>query len=235
MRFKLLRRRLTISSPRMAVRSAMPWPLRWAGVAVWLGFCAAIALWAFELGKDIAGVDDVSQEELLRLRDGVARLQAERDRVQSILNTSGIAITTERAAQERLSAQIRVLEAENRTLREDLGFFENLMPASGTGTVAIRGLQAEALSGTQLKWQVLVIQPAKNAPEFRGKLEMKFSGTLAGKPWMMPLPGGPQALQFRQYRRVEGLVDLPPDAVVRNVSARVVEGSVSRAVQNVSL
>ena len=34
MRFKLLRRRLTISAPRMAVRSAMPWPLRWAGVAI---------------------------------------------------------------------------------------------------------------------------------------------------------------------------------------------------------
>lgn len=235
MRFKLLRRRLTISSPRMAVRSAMPWPLRWAGVAVWLGFCAAIGLWAFELGKDIAGVDDGAREELLRLRDDMSRLQVERDRVQSILNTSGSAITAERAAQERLAAQIRVLEAENRTLRQDLGFFEKLMPASGTENVAIRGLQAEVLSGTQLKWQVLVIQPAKNAPEFRGKLEVSFSGTLDGKPWMMPLPGGAQALQFRQYRRVEGLVDLPPEAVVTNVSAKVVEGTVSRAVQNVSL
>lgn len=235
MRFKLLRRRLTISSPRMAVRSAMPWPLRWAGVAVWLGFCAAIALWAFELGKDIAGVDDGSREEVLRLRDDLDRLQAERDRVQSILNTSGSAITAERAAQERLVAQIRNLEAENRSLREDLGFFEKLMPASGNGHVAIRGLQAEVLSGTQLKWQVLVIQPAKNAPEFRGKLEVSVSGSLEGKPWMMPLPGGAQPLQFRQYRRVEGMVDLPPDAVVQNVSARVVEGSVSRAVQSVSL
>jgi hypothetical protein len=52
---------------------------------------------------------------------------------------------------------------------------------------------------------------------------------------MMGLPGGPQALQFRQYRRLEGMVDLPPQAVVKNVSARVVEGSVSRAQQNVSL
>ena len=47
MRFRLLRRRLTISAPRMAVRSAMPWPLRWVVVAIVLGFCAALGLWAF--------------------------------------------------------------------------------------------------------------------------------------------------------------------------------------------
>jgi hypothetical protein len=235
MRFKLLRRRLTISAPRMKVRSAMPWPLRWAAAALMLGFCGAISLWAFERGKEIAGVDTSAREELLRLRDEVDRLRQERDRVQSILNTSGSALTVERAAQEKLAGQVRTLEAENRTLRQDLGFFEKLLPASGTETVAIRGLHAEVLSGTQLKWQVLVIQPVKNAPEFRGRLELSFSGTLDGKPWLMPLPGGPQALQFRQYRRVEGMVDLPAQAIVKNVSARVVEGSVSRAVQNLSL
>jgi hypothetical protein len=235
MRLKLLRRRLTISAPRMAVRSAMPWPIRWAGAAVVLGFCGAISLWAFELGKEIAGVDTGAREELVRLRDDVVKLRAERDKVQSIINTSGSLITAERAAQERLTNQIRTLEAENRALRQDLGFFEKLIPASGAEGVAIRGLQAEVLAGTQLKWQVLVIQPIKNAPEFRGKLELSVSGTLEGKPWMMQLPGGPMPLQFRQYRRVEGMIDLPPEAVVKNVSAKVVEGSVSRAVQNLSL
>jgi hypothetical protein len=235
MRFKLLRRRLTISAPRMKVRSAMPWPLQWAAAAIVLGFCGAIALWTFELGKGLAGVDNSDKEELAQLREDAAKLRGERDRLQSIMNTSGSAMLVERSAQERLSNQIRVLELENRALREDLGFFEKLMPASGTEAVSIRGLQAEVLSGTQLKWQVLVIQPVKNAPEFRGKLELNVSGTLDGKPWMMGLPGGPQALQFRQYRRLEGMVDLPPQAVVKNVSARVVEGSVSRAQQNVSL
>ena len=235
MRFKLLRRRLTISAPRMKVRSAMPWPLQWAGAAIVLGFCGAIALWAFDLGKQIAGVDTGLKDEVADLRDDVAKLRLERDRIQSLLNTSGSAMTVERAAQERLVTQVRALEAENRALREDLGFFEKLIPAAGNETIAIRGLQAEVLAGTQLKWQVLVIQPVKNAPEFRGKLELSLSGTLDGKPWMMPLPGGPQPLQFRQYRRLEGMVDLPPEAVVKNVSARVVEGNAARAVQNVTL
>jgi hypothetical protein len=234
MRFKLLRRRLTISAPRMAVRSAMPWPLRWAGAAIVLGFCAAIALWAFEFGKSIAGLDTGAKEELVQLRSDVVKLREERDKTQSVFNTSASILTAEKAAREQLATQIKALEAENRALRDDLGFFEKLIPTSAEG-VAIRAMQAEVLAGTQLKWQLLVIQPVKNAPEFRGKLEMSLAGTLNGKPWMMELPGGPQPLQFRQYRRVEGMVDLPPQAVVKNVSAKVVEGTATRAVQSIKL
>ena len=235
MRFKLLRRRLTISAPRMSVRSAMPWPLRWAVVAIVFGFCAAIALWAFEFGKSIAGIDAGAKEELIRLRADAEKLKSERDRAQSVINTSTSLLTAEKASQVQLAAQIKALEADNRHLRDDLAFFERLLPASGAEGVAIRGLNAEVLAGTQLKWQVLLIQPVKNAGEFRGKLEVKLAGTLNGRPWMMDLPGGPQQLAFRQYRRIEGMVDLPPQAVVKNVSAKVVEGAVTRAVQNIQL
>ena len=220
----------------MAVRSAMPWPLRWAGVAIVLGFCGAISLWAFEFGKSIAGLDSGSKEELVRLRADAEKLRTDRDKAQSVLNTSASLITAEKAAQERMSAQIKSLESENRALRDDLGFFEKLIPTAGAEGVAIRALQAEVLSATQMKWQVLVIQPVKNAREFRGKLEISVAGTLAGKPWTLELPdGGAQALQFRQYRRIEGMVDLPPQAVVKNVSAKVVEGTATRAVQNIKL
>jgi hypothetical protein len=220
----------------MAVRSALPWPLRWAVAAIVLGFCGAIALWAFEFGKDIAGLDTHAKEELAQLRADNAKLLQERDKAQSVFNTSASLLTTERTAQERLTLQVKALEAENRALRDDLGFFERLLPASGAEGLAIRGLQAEVLEGgSQLRWQVLVMQPAKNAPEFRGKLALSISGTLAGKPWMMDLPEGAQPLQFRQYRRVEGMVDLPPAAVVKNVSAKVTEGSATRAVQSVKL
>jgi hypothetical protein len=234
MRFKLLRRRLTISAPRMAVRSALPWPLRWAVAAIVLGFCAAIALWAFEFGKSIAGLDTGAKEELLRLRADAGKLREERDKAQSMMNTSASLMTAEKVAQERLATQVKALEAENRALRDDLGFFQRLIPASGGEGVAIRGLQAEVVAGTQLKWQVLLIHPVKNASEFRGKLELKVAGTLDGKPWMMDVPGS-EPLQFKQYRRVEGMVDLPPQAVVKNVSAKVVEGTITRAVQSIEL
>jgi len=219
----------------MAVRSAMPWPLRCAGAAIVLGFCAAIGLWTFQLGKGIAGVDTGATQELLQLREEAARLRQERDKAQSMSNASGSIITAERSAQQQLAARIKALETENRALRNDLGFFENLMPTSGAERVAIRGLQAEVLGGGQLKWQVLVIQPVKSAQEFHGRLEMSIGGTLNGRPWTMRLAGGAQPLQFRQYRRIEGMVDLPELAVVKNVSAKVLEGAATRAVQSIEL
>lgn len=242
MRFRLLHRRLTISAPRMSVRSSMPWPLRWALVAIVLGFCAAIGLWAFEFGKDIAGIDGGRTEEVTQLRTELAAarqqlsaMKDERDKAMSVANTSSTLLTAEKAAQERLSAQNKQLESENRSLRDDLGFFEKLIPTGGAESLAIRGLQAELQDGRQLKWQVLVIQPVKNAPEFNGRLELSFTGLQGGKPWSAPLPSGPQSLKFRQYGRLEGVFELPPQTVVKGISAKVMEGTVTKAVQSIKL
>ena len=235
LKFRLFRRRLTISSPRMAVRSALPWPVRWMVGAVMLGFSAAIGLWAFEFGKNIAGLDTNAKDELKLLREEVVQLRQGRDKAQTIANTSGSLLMADKAAQEKMTAQLKQLESDNRLLRDDLGFFEKLLPAGGADGVAIRGLQAELLSASQLKWQVLVIQPVKNAPNFNGKMEITFNGMLAGKPWTATLPGGAQDLQFRQYRRIEGVLDLPPQAVVKTVTAKVVEGVATRSVQTFKL
>ncbi len=219
----------------MAVRSALPWPVRWMMGAVTLGFSAAIALWAFEIGKGIAGLDTNAREELRLLREEVSVLRVERDKAQSIANTSGSLLTAEKAAQEKMMIQIRKLESDNLSLRDDLGFFEKLLPAGGGNGVSVRSLQAELLSPTQLKWQVLVIQPVKDTPDFQGKLDLLVSGTLAGKPWTLNLPGGAQVLQVKQYRRVEGVLELPPQALVQTVTAKIMEGSATRSVQTFKL
>ena len=235
MRFMLFQRRFTLIAPRVSIRRTVPWPLRWVGVAIVFGFCAAISFWAFDFGKSIAGLDSNARGELQQLRIEGAGSRDERDRTQSVLNTSSSLVTAERSTHERLAAQIRLMEAESRKLRDDLGFFEKLIPSTGAEGIAIRALQAQVLGGKQLKWQLLVSQPAKNAAEFRGKLELIVDGTLNGKPWMIQLPGGAQQLQLRQYRRVEGMVDLPVQAVVKNVSAKMVEGTATRAVQRINL
>ena len=219
----------------MSVRSAMPWPLRWIGLALMFGFSAAVAMWAFEVGKEIAGLDKTSREELSQLRQEVASLREERDKVQSIANTSGGILIAEKAIQDKMAGQIKQLESDNRSLRDDLGFFEKLLPASATESASIRSLQAEVVSETQLKWQVLVIQPVKDAATFNGKLELTVTGTQAGKPWVMSLPGGAQVLQFKQFRRVEGMLDLPPLTVVKTVTAKVLEGTTVRSVQTFKL
>ena len=213
------------------MRNAMPWAIRWILGAVILGFSASIGLWAFEFGREIAGLDSNAKDELKLLRAEVVQLRLDREKALTIANTAGLLQTAEKAAQEKMAAQLQQLEAVNLQLRDDLGFFERLLPAGGGDGVSIRGLQAELMSATQLRWQILVIQPVKNAPEFNGKLDLTINGLLAGKPWTTTLPGGAQALQFKQYRRIEGVLDLPPQAVVKTVTAKVVEGSATRSVQ----
>lgn len=242
MRFRLLRRRLTISAPRMAVRSALPWPFRWAVLAIVLGFCAAIGLWAFEFGKDIAGLEKGSKDELLQLRTEVTTLRselvavkAERDEAQSVANTADTLVTAEKASHEKLLAQVKQLEADNRLLRDDLGFFEKLIPAGAVEGLAIRGLQAELIAPTTLKWQTLVMQPGRNTQEFNGRLEITFAGTVNGKPWTATLPDGPMPIKVKQYGRMEGELALPPQVLVKSVSARVLEGAVVRAAQSIKL
>ena len=88
---RLLRRRLTISAPTPhgKIRSALPWPVRWAGIALALGFCGAFAMGAFQFGKDIAGLDSGTREELHHLRAENDELRRQRDRIQAQFNTSG--------------------------------------------------------------------------------------------------------------------------------------------------
>jgi hypothetical protein len=234
MRWKLIRRRLSISAPRMTVRSDLPWPLRWAVVSLMVGFSAAIALWAFEFGKDIAGLDRGAKAELSRLRAEVDELREQRDKAQSIAFSAESLLKTEQAAQERLAQQLRKAEADAMKLKSDLGFFERLLPAASEGGLSVRGLQAEAKAAGQMRYQLLVMQSGRSPAEFRGRYELQLGGTLDGQPWTQTATEKPLAV--KQYARVEGLVDHPPQAVVKTVQVRVTDNNGGvRVTQSVKL
>jgi hypothetical protein len=108
-------------------------------------------------------------------------------------------------------------------MKANLGFFERLLPASAAEGVVIRGLQAELKAPGQMRFQLLAMQAGKRASEFNGRYDVTLSGTLDGKPWVFARPGGAQPLQVKQYTRVEGVIDHPPQAVVKTVSVRVMD------------
>ena len=235
MRWRLLRRRLSISSPRMAVRSRLPWPLRWAVFALMLGFSAALALWAFETGRDIAGLNkdgQQAQQALQVLRQQMEDVRAERDRAQSIANTADSLLKAERVTQQKLTEQVKQLEARNQGLKDDLGFFERLLPATGEG-ISVRGLQVDTQINGPARFQLLVMQQGGRVqPEFRGHFELTVNGVLDGRPWTESTPLVKQALQFKQYQRVDGLLPLPKQVQPKQVFVKVIdEHGVLRASQ----
>ncbi len=234
MRWRFWRRRLG-SGPRLVVRHAPPWPLRWLFTALVLGFSAALALWAFQVGKDIAGLDRNAAQEVVQLKGTVQALQEELDKTQTVTNTSGMLLTAEKAAQEQLLAQMRQLEADNQALRSELGFYEQLIPASGSDGLTIRGLQIDQLAAGQYKWQMVVIQALKDAPDFKGTLVIAFAGSLDGQPWTTNHTSEPQPVSIKGHVRLEGVVDLPAKAVVKTVTAKIQQSGAVKTMQVVQL
>lgn len=206
----------------MIIRSHLPWPLRWVVAAVVLGFSAALAMWAFDLGTQIAGLGPDRERELTRLQKEVSELMAERDRAQTAANAADGLLKAEQAAQEQLVQELRQAEARIQALQADVDFFDRLLPA-GDRPIQVRALQAEALSAGQTRYQLLVMQPGKGASEFEGSYEVLLTGTLDGAPWRASLPGGPKPLKLRQYTRVEGLIDHPPRLVLQTMQVSVID------------
>ncbi|MEY8875260.1 MAG: DUF6776 family protein [Leptothrix sp. (in: b-proteobacteria)] len=226
MRLKLLRRRLSVSAPRMTVRSRLPWPLRWVAFALMLGFCAALGLWAYEFGKDIAGIDRTAQAERNRLRDELQRLSAEHERALTIANSADTLLKSAKVAQDSLASKVKSLEAENLALMRDLAFFERLMPSTtGNKRLAVRGLQVDIEAKGRLRYQALLMQASGRTAEFRGRYEVLLSGQLAGQPWSLPVDLASPSLVLKQYQRLEGVADFPAGAVVKTVEVRVLDAT----------
>lgn len=221
MRWKLFFRRLSVSAPRMIVRSHLPWPLRWAVGAVAFGFSAALALWAFEFGKEIAGLDQGAKAELAELRSELGSLRNSYNEVRQVSNTAESLLLAERSAQQQLGLQLRQLEADKQALQSELAFFQRLLPTGGEG-LQLRGLQTEIQIPGQLRYQMLVVQDTRGQ-EFKGRYEVVLAGQLGSRAWMMPLPGGARPIEVKQVARVEGTIEHPPEAVVQSVQVRIMD------------
>jgi len=87
-----------------------------------------------------------------------------------------------------------------------------------------------------MRFQILIMQNGKTLPEFHGRYELTLTGTLDGRPWTQAASGGARPLQVKQYQRVEGVIDFPEHAVVKQVQVRVTDmGGTLRAQQSVKL
>src|SRR5215475_5138800 len=126
MKWKLFRRKMGVSAPRMTVRTQLPLWLKVSIFFVGAAIAAAAGVAIYEYGKMFAGpgrrelmLDNQTLESKLR------ELKAERDRFQAVATAYESQMKVEHAAQEQLAKQVTTLEAETAKLREDLSFFES--------------------------------------------------------------------------------------------------------------
>jgi hypothetical protein len=242
MKFKLWRRRRSVSSTRMTIATPWSWPARLAFVVALVVPSALGGIWAFEHSRAFAGVTvDDARRQLVDYRDQVGRLTAERDQLSATANAAESELNIERAAQYQLAAQLKVLESENARLKEDLAFFDSLLPsATGSQGIAIRRLKIDQVAPNQLRYRLLIMQGGKGN-HFSGVLQFVITTVQDGKSAMMVFPEedagepGRFKLGFKHYQRMEGVLTLPDGVTATMVAARVLEKGQVRAQTSVNL
>lgn len=242
MKFKLLLRRLSISAPRMTVKTQRPWPFTLLLLVIAIGLGGAVALWTYDLGREFAGIKRLPAPDALAYQAQLQKLSTERDRFSTTVNSAESQLTIERTAKQQLAAQVKGLEAENTKLKEDLAFFESLLPTdTGTQDVAVRRLTIDVIGPNQLRYRMLLMQGGRGKTDFSGNLELALTTLQGGRSTVVLYPRandsdrGKYKLQFRHYQRIEGILVVPDGAGVRSLQVRVLEKGQLRAQASANL
>ncbi len=221
-----------ISAPRMAVSAAIPWYLRWVGL---IALALAIVLLThatYDFGKKFAGFDQSeANQEVQRLAESNATMQQELAQLRGQLAQGERELQMQHATYADLVKQMRALTEENAALKEDLAFFQTLMPSGDKdGGVAINRfvVQNDAQPG-EYRYRLLLTQTGQRSKDFRGNLQFVVNLQHGSNKVVMTLPaeddkeGKSFKLNFRFYQRIEGAFRVAPNAVVKSMQVRVFE------------
>ena len=222
-----------ISAPRVAVRTAVAWYWRWLGLIALAVVIMMFSRTAYDFGKKFAGFDQSeADQELQRLTEAKAKLEQEVAQISGNLAQIERQMQIERATYTDLVKQVKALTEENASLKEDLAFFQTLMPSGGKeGGVAVNRfmVQNDALPG-EFRYRLLLTQTGQRSKDFQGRLQFVVNLQQDGKKTVMTLPadddkeGRAFKLNFRFYQRVEGTFRVTPGTVVKGMQVRVLEG-----------
>jgi len=243
-----LRQRFGIAAPKVAVRTQVPWYLRWLGLALLFAFSAALAAWMYDAGRRFAGFDRSEvEQELNAARADLARLREELQRLRAVANAADSKMSIERTAQQKLGQQIKAMEQENARLREELALFESMLSSDATNAASLSVLrfkvEPDVLPG-EFRYRLLLLASGpRRGKDFQGRLELIVALTEDGRSAMITMPGSGDAeaanfrLNFKHFQRIDGIFRVAPKAKVTNVQLRVYEVGTSepRVTQNATL
>lgn len=221
------------------------------GIAYWLfGLVIGVALGASGVrywfgGQALQELDALKAQSELRLNESRAEAAAARAFADAVAGQLAI----EESTRKGLEASLRSTQTELGRAREQLAFFDQLLPPGPKGAVSIRALDIERV-GPALQYRVLLMRNAQNDELFKGRMQFMANGTLDGKTVKIPLEpaqlkGGPDApvpsvsdgldLSFEQFQRSGGLLSLPEGFTPRTVTLNVLEGSTVRVSRSVNV
>jgi hypothetical protein len=246
-KLKRLRQRFGISAPKLSIRTHVAWYWRALATVAVLSVSLAFAAWIYDAGRRIAGFQSgESTREIQALRERVVELDEELSKFRSIAGSGESTLQIERATQQQLARQVKVLESEKAGLKQDLAFFEGLIPASESGgevgvKISRLRIEPENVSGQYRYRMLLVHHGGRQVKEFKGSLQLLVKVQHGGKDVMITFPPDSDQgvrkfdIEIKHFQRAEGVFMVPAGAVVKSVEARLLQDGVVRARQSLTI
>lgn len=232
-----IKRKFSISAPRLAVRPFVPWYVRWAIAVPFLLVIVLVVGWAYDSGLELAGFHrGQAEKELSELRDRVKFLEGENAKLTDQVAAYERQGQIDQASNQGIETQLKNLHDENARLQEDLMFFQNLpLTGSREAELSIHRLKIEpdSLPGEYSFRMLLVQSVQQRGKAFEGNMQLVVNGEQDGQKVVLQFPqqNSPSdvtayQLSFKYYQRVDKVFKLPTELKVESVQVRVFEKGV---------
>ncbi|HEY9280846.1 MAG TPA: DUF6776 family protein [Eoetvoesiella sp.] len=160
-------------------------------------------------------------------------------------------LAVEESTRRTLEATLQATQNELGRARDQLAFFDQLLPPGPNGAVSVRALDIEQ-TGSTLRYRVLLMRNAPGGETFNGLMQFVANGLQHGKPVKIQLEPAQAvvnvadvsdagadvnelALSFDQFQRSGGVLSLPEGFVPKTVTLNILEGKAVRVSRTVNL
>ena len=202
-------------------------------MAAMVAATCGVAWFTYDFGLEYAGFRKGEATKLREKLDETVRLQqVELNELNARTAAAERQLQIERATYGDLAKQVKALEQENATLKEDLAFFQSLTATGKEGAISVNRFRMvpDSLPG-EYRYQLLLVQAGERAKEFQGRLQFVLNLQQDGRKVTLMIPESGRAdakeyqVNFKLFQRVEGLLRIAPNATVKGLQVRIFEGN----------
>ena len=232
------RRKPTIATAgKLAIRPE--WPLAWriASVAGLVVAVVLVAFFSYDAGRQAAGYHESdARQSLENLSQTVTELRIELAGARKVADASESVVQMERTTHNRLAGIVKGLEEENARLKAELAVFERIAGGSGGKpeiVISRVDFRPENAAGSYRYRMLLARTGSPASREFNGQLEFLASVRRGNVTIVVKRPvsgvAPPIAVSFKQFTRVEGVLELGAIDALESVEVRLTEAGQVRA------